>query len=805
MKTKSLLTLLLATSLTITLHAQQQVEVQFYSDCTVRILKQAPNRQSIEGDDLSLVVTAKPSAKVKVKKQRTGNTLLYTTPKLTVSVDETSGTVTFSDTKGNTLLKEGGQRFVPITTGPEKGRCKVSQTWNLDASEPIYGLGILQNEKMNQRGEDRLMIQSNTEDYANFFQSIKGYGVYWDNYSPTQITDRGNLLTLQSQVGTKVDYYFLYGGSADGVIAQMRNITGKVPMLPLWTYGFHQSRERYKSCNELTEVVDTYHKTGVPLDGIIQDWQYWGGNYLWNAMEFLNEDFKDYQKMIDHVHNLNKHMTISIWASFGPHTKPYKELNDKGLLYSFTTWPQSGLSEWPPRMDYPSGVRCYDPYSSVARDIYWQNLTRLHKAGIDAWWMDSTDPDHADAVDTDLDEVRPITDPATGKDFNASWRYVRNAFPLATVEGVYNAQRAADSTKRVFILTRSYFAGQQRTGAQTWSGDVGSNWDSFRKQIPLCLNYTLTANPMINTDLGGFFASSYNKHWGDNSATRNPLYQELYVRWMQFGTFSSMMRSHGTEVFRELYYFGKKGEPVYDALLNAVKLRYQLLPYIYSTSWQVSSNNDSFMRALMMDFKHDKQTWDNNREFMFGRSLLVAPVVKALFTPENGWKENGRKTLFKDDFRADWAAKHTYEVYLPSGTKWYDFYTGENFEGGQTINADGTLMHCPVFVKAGTILPLCKKDVDHADIADWQTLDLNIYPGNDAAFTLYEDEGDNYNYERGAYSTIDFTWNDRTSTLTISPRKGSFAGMKTNRTFIINLLGKEKSVNYNGKKMTVKI
>ncbi|MDO5446403.1 MAG: glycoside hydrolase family 31 protein [Prevotellaceae bacterium] len=804
MKTKSFLTVLLATSCAILLHAQKNVEVEFYSDCTVRILKQAPNRTPMEGDNLSLVVTAKPSDKVKVKKQRKGNTLLYMTPKLTVSVDETSGTVSFADAKGTTLLTEAGFGFENINEGPEKGRCKVSQTWALDADEPIYGLGMLQNRKMNQRGENRLMTQSNTEDYANFFQSIKGYGVYWDNYSPTQITDTDNRLTLSSQVGTKVDYYFLYGKSADGVIAEMRSLTGKVPMLPLWTYGFHQSRERYKSCSELTEVVDTYKKTGVPFDGIIQDWQYWGSNYLWNAMEFNSEDFKDYKKMIDHVHDIGKHITISIWASFGPHTKPYKQLDDKGLLYSFRTWPPSGLSFWPPRMDYPSGVRCYDPYSSEARGIYWQNLTRLHKAGIDAWWMDSTDPDHTDAVDTDLDEVRPITDPKTGKDFSASWRYVRNAFPLATVEGVYNAQRAADSTKRVFILTRSYFAGQQRTGAQTWSGDVGSNWDSFRKQIPLCLNYTLTANPMVNTDLGGFFANSYNKHWADTSATRNPLYQELYVRWMQFGTFSSMMRSHGTEVFRELYFFGKKGEPVYDALLDAVKLRYQLLPYIYSTSWQVSRNNDSFMRALMMDFKDDKLTWDNNREFMFGRSLLVAPIVKALFTPENGFEVNGKRTLFKDDYHADWSAKKTYEVYLPAGTKWYDFFTGETYEGGQTVNADGTLMHCPVFVKAGTILPLCKRDVDHADIADWQTLNVNIYPGCDASFTLYEDEGDNYNYEHGAYSTIDFKWNDRTSTLTISPRKGSFAGMKSNRTFIVTNLGKEKTVNYNGKKTTVK-
>ena len=798
--------------------------VEFYSPGTVRILKEAPGHGSHAGDNLSLVVTAHPQEKVATMK-RVGNQRIYTTSKLVVTVNDDNGQVSFADRKGNILLQEEAKSFTPIANGPDKGRYKVSQSWQLDADEPIYGLGLLQNEKMNQRGENRLMIQTNLEDFANFFQSIKGYGIYWDNYSPTQINDtivgQSGQLSLESQVGTKVDYYFLYGGDADGVIHEMRDLSGHVPMLPLWTYGFHQSRERYKSSRELLEVVDTYQKTGVPLDGIIQDWQYWGNNYLWNAMEFLNEDFADYRRMIDHVHGLGKHMSISIWASFGPKTKAYRQLDEKDLLYSFQTWPMSGLSAWPPNMDYPSGVRCYDPYSQTARDIYWENLSRLHQAGIDAWWMDSTDPDHLYWPDSDLDEVKAVTDPATGQDYMASWRSVRNAFPLCTVEGVYDAQRAVDSSKRVFILTRSYFAGQQRTGAQTWSGDVSSSWDSFRKQVPICLNYTLTANPMVNTDLGGFFANAYNKHSQDNSATRNPLYQELYVRWMQFGTFSTMMRSHGTEVYRELYHYGKPGEPVYDALLAAVKLRYQLLPYIYSTSWQVSQNDDSFMRALMMDFKHDRNTWDNNREFLFGRSILVAPVVNALYTPEtvnetdemSGWNVDGRKSLFNENFRADWSAKKTYDVYLPtqmvngklSDGTWYDFWTNEKLEGGQTIHADGTLQHCPVYIKSGSIVPLCTKEVMHADMTDWQQLEIRVYPGADATFTLYEDEGDNYNYEQGAYSTIRMTWNDRCRTLTLHPRQGTFPGMIADRTFIVKTPQGEKTVEYSGKKVSVKL
>ena len=754
----------------------QNTEVIYYSPNIVRVVK-TPTDAKVEHH--SWVVTATPQA---------GNA------KNVLVKKDGIGRLTFTDKKGNVLLREGGSAFRPITEGVDKGRYRVIQSFELDEQEPIYGLGMLQNGKMNQRGENRRMMQSNQEDYAHFFQSIKGYGVFWDNYSPTALNDDGRTLKLESEVGELVDYYFIYGGDADGVISGMRWLTGKVPMLPLWTYGFHQSRERYVSSSQLLDVVDTYQKTGVPLDGIIQDWQYWGSNYVWNAMEFGNEEFANYQEMIDRVHQQGKHLNISVWASFGPMTKPYRDLSEKGLLYDFQTWPQSGLTFWPPRMDYPSGVRVYDPFSKEARDIYWRHLSRLHQTGIDAWWMDSTDPDHLDFKESDLDQVRPMTDPVSGKEQQASWRSMRNLFPLATVEGVYNHQRAVDKNKRVFILTRSYFAGQQRTGANTWSGDVNSRWDVLRKQVPLCLNYTLTANPNVNTDIGGFFAGAYNTK-GSQSGTKNPQYHELYVRWMQFGLFCPMMRSHGTEVWRELNYYGKPGEPVYDALLSAVKMRYQLLPYIYSTSWQVHQNDDSFMRALMMDFKDDPKTLDNNREFLFGRSLLVAPIVEALYTPEKIQKE----------VTVDWTAKKTFDVYLPQGIQWYDYWTNERLEGGQTVNADGTLAHCPVYVKAGSILPLCKKEVMNANIADWQTLDMIVYPGADAVFTLYEDEGDNYNYEQGAYSTITLQWNDRKRMLTIGKREGSFKGMLENRTFRIQLPGGDvKTVEYNGSKAEVK-
>ena len=771
-------------------------KVEFYTPGIVRIVKD--NGQP--ADKQSLVVTASPE-KVKVRQTTKHGATIYRSSVLTVTVSD--GRVCFADTRGHVLTQEGESTFTPIVNdGPDRGAYRVKQTFTVEADECIYGIGLLQNGKMSQRGENRRMEQNNLEDYAHFYQTIKGYGIYWDNYSPTRLVTpaegQAGQIELESEVGRQIDYYFIYGGDADGVIAGMRHLSGRVPMLPLWTYGFHQSRERYKSQQELLDVVRKYRSMQIPFDGIIQDWQYWGSNYTWNAMEFVNPDFKNAQSMIDEVHRQHAHMSISIWANFGPATKPFKELKDKGLLFSFETWPQSGLPQWPPRMDYPSGVRVYDAYSAEARDIYWKYLSGLHKMGIDAWWMDSTDPDHHSYKDSDLDELSAM----------GSYRSVRNAYPLMTVGGVYDHQRAVDSTKRVFILTRSYFAGQQRYGANTWSGDINSSWDSFRKQVPICLNYTLTANPNVNSDIGGFFARSYNTQ-GANSATRNPQYQELYVRWMQFGAFTPMMRSHGTEVYRELYYYGKPGEPVYDALLDAVRLRYRFLPYIYSLSWQVSRHDDSFMRALFMDFKSDRNTWNNNRQYMFGRSILVCPVVSPLYTQERIVRTDARSGWDKSDVKrepypaVDWSATPTYSVYLPAGSKWYDYYTGSLLDGGQQLDAKAPLSHSPLYIRAGSILPLGPA-VQYANENQFQHIDLVVYPGANATFTLYEDEGDNYNYERGAYSTIPLTWNDRTRTLTIGRRTGTFAGMPASRTFRVKIIGgRETTVNYTGKQLTI--
>ena len=755
----------------------QDVKIEFVTPSIVHVVKGQPTK--------TLVVTAKPE-QVNITKK--GNTT--SSKELTVKQDA-QGNLTFLTAKGKVLLREKS--------------CDVKearQTFTLDKDEAIYGLGTIQNGKMNRRGEKKRMEQSNLEDFQNVLQSIKGYGIYWENYSPTLFEDNAEGMTFDAEVGDGVDYYFMYGGSADGVIAQMRYLSGDVPMFPLWTYGFWQSKERYKSAAETESIVDQYRALNVPLDGIIQDWQYWGSNYLWNAMDFLAEDFANGKQMIQNVHRKHAHFMISIWASFGPMTQQFRELNEKGLLMPFETWPQSGISHvWPPVMKYPSGVKVYDAFHPEARAIYWKYLKTLYDYGTDAWWMDSTDPDFFNPRESDY----------AHKVYGGTWRSQRNAFPLETVRGIYQSQRKDYGEKRVFIMTRSSYAGQQHYGSNMWSGDVNSSWDMLRKQVPAGLSYSLTGNPNFNTDIGGFFCGSYNTK-GSGSAPKNPQFQELYVRWMQYGLFCPVFRSHGADAPREIWQFGKKGEPVYDAIEKQIRLRYRLIPYLYSTAWQVTSNNDSYMRPLFSDFANDKKVWNLTDEFMFGRSILAAPIVNPQYTEEKiirtdamtGW-DRQNATDGSNNGAIDFTATKTATKYLPKGATWYDFWTGKYYAGGQDVTLETSLDRVPMFVRAGSILPL-GPEMQYVGEKAWDNLELRLYPGADGKFTLYEDEGDNYNYEKGQYATITFLWNDKARTLTIGERKGNYPGMLTKRQFtVITPDGKQKVVEYSGQKVLVSI
>lgn len=771
---------------------RMDVKVMFYAPGIVRVVKY-PAGKPFSKSSLAVI---KKEQKTQFSISEKEGSIVLKSNALQLSIDAKTGKILYRSPLGQELLKETGSGFKPFNDAGNQ-TYSVSQSFQLEKDEPIYGLGILQNGKMSQRNTDIKMIQNNTWDFVPFFQSVKGYGIFWDNYSPTQFTDTPQKTSFSSEVGEGVDYYFIYGKNADGVVAGMRNLTGKVPMIPLWTYGYWQSKERYKSQEELVDVVKKYRELKVPLDGIIQDWQYWGNNYQWNAMDFISSDFPDAKKMMKDIHDRNAHLSVSIWSSFGPMTHPYREMDQKGMLFNFKTWPESGREVWPPDMNYPSGVRVYDAYNPEARNVYWKYLNKgLFSLGVDSWWMDSTEPDHLSQKPEDLDT----------KTYLGSFRKVRNAYPLMTVGGVYDHQRETTSDKRVFILTRSAFAGQQRYGANTWSGDVNSSWDMLRNQVPAGLNFSLTGNPNFNSDIGGFFAGIYKRSGG----AKNLLFQELYVRWLQYGTFTPMMRSHGTDVPREIYQFGQKGDVVYDAIEKFIRLRYSMLPYIYSVSHDVSKNNSSFLRALSMDFSSDQKTWDINNEYLFGKSFLVAPVLHAQYTPEKiittdeneGWDKK-QVSVENAVSKVDFIQNKTVKVYLPAGADWFDFWTNEKHKGSQEIEKSVNLQSIPLYVKAGSIIPF-GPDVQFATEKKWDDLTVKIYPGTDADFILYEDEFDNYNYEKGAFTEIPFHWNEKSKTLTIEARKGKYNGMISERTFSLILPnGQQKTVEYSGKKINV--
>ena len=768
--------------------AQTDVKVEFFTPSIVHVVKGTPTK--------TLVVTAKPNETTNIQ-HPTPN--IWKSSELTVKLDPEMKSLTFMTNKGKVLLKEKGWSLIRKNLD----EFEVSQTFALDKDEAIYGLGTIQNGKMNRRGEKKRMEQSNLEDFQNVLQSIKGWGLYWENYSPTLFEDNANGMTFTSEAGQGIDYYFMYGGSTDGVIAQMRYLSGDVPMFPLWTYGYWQSKERYKTARETEGIVDQYRTLNVPLDGIIQDWQYWGSNYLWNAMDFLAEDFSNGKQMIQNVHQKHAHFMISIWASFGPMTQQFRELNEKGLLLPIETWPQSGISHvWPPIMKYPSGVKVYDAFSPVARDIYWKYLKTLYDYGTDAWWMDSTDPDFFNPKESDY--AHPVT--------GGTWRSLRNAFPLETVRGIYQSQRKDDRGKRVFIMTRSSYAGQQHYGSNMWSGDVNSSWDMLRKQVPAGLSFTLTGNPNFNTDIGGFFCGSYNTR-GSGSAPKNPQFQELYVRWMQYGLFCPVFRSHGADAPREIWQFGQKGEPVFDAIEKQIRLRYRLIPYLYSIAWQVTSNNDSYMRPLFADFAADKKVWNMTDEFLFGHNVLACPIVNPQYTEEKiirtnamtGWDRHEGNSEKGKVNSVDFSATKTATKYLPKGADWYYFWTNKRFKGGQNVTIETTFNDVPMFVRAGSILPL-GPEMQYVGEKSWDNLELRVYPGANGTFTLYEDEGDNYNYEKGVYSTITIKWNDKSRSLTIGKRQGDYPGMLKSRQFTIVLPdGTTQTATYDGTEKTISL
>ena len=733
-------------------------------------------------------------------------------PCVKASIDPQTGCVTFCDLEGSVLLRESGTPTLQQRlSAPDADKLRIGQRWTLTEDEDIYGLGQLRDEAMSWRGRDMELWNHNTYIAIPYVTSSRGYGLYWDNAGKSRFTDSAEGMQFTSEVAPCIDYYFIYrDGTQDGVMAAVRRLTGQATMFPLWTMGHWQCRERYKTSDELASVLDRYRQLQIPLDGIVQDWQYWGCDSNWNAMRFQNPYYinkvgdpawekylpndlrnlpvkeprlKSPQQMVDYVHQNNAHLMISIWASFGPWTQPYKELKKIGALLPFDTWPRQ------------KGVLPYDPFNPKARDIYWKYLSHLYQMGFDAWWTDSTEPDHfEETAETDSYPT-----------YDGSWLSVKNAFPLMTNRGTYEHQRAVENQKikkdknykgkRSVQMTRSGTFGLQHYGTFSWSGDITASWQVMKNQIPSGLNYSLCGIPFWNTDLGGFF------YWDFDNNPKSPATQELQTRWMQWGTFMPLMRNHcSSPMVSEIYNFGQKGDWAYDAMVDAVKLRYRLLPYIYSMAGEVVQQSGSMMRPLVMDFVSDVRARRLNDEYMFGHALLVKPVTDPLYT----WIDrNKHGHEIYPDVRKGAAPVR---VYLPKdeqtvngqtvNAKWYDFFTGEQFEGGQTIMRPTPITDMPVYVRAGSIIPF-GPEVQYSSEKAWDNLTVCVYPGADGSFTLYEDEGDGYNYERGQFSTIPFTWDEATRTLTIGQRQGSFPGMLKQRQFTIILPDKQiRLTNY---------
>jgi alpha-D-xyloside xylohydrolase len=559
---------------------------------------------------------------------------------------------------------------------------------------------------------------------------------------PQEDQDR---LTLSSEVGDEINYYFIKGRNADNVMAGYRYLTGKAPIAPRWAMGFWQSRERYRNAQEMVAVVKEYRKRGIPLDNIVLDWQYWE-DPKWGSHEFDRKRFPDPAGMIKELHNdLHAQLMISVWPKFNTGTANYEEMNSKGFL--FVRNAEKKRKDWV-GAGYESTF--YDPFNAEAGKLFWHQIDKsLNSLGVDAWWLDATEPDMHSNLSI---EERKVNMSPTALGPGAKYF---NAYSLMNAKGVYEGQRKSSPDKRVFILTRSAFAGQQRYGAATWSGDIVSRWSDFADQIAAGINFGLSGLPYWTMDIGGF---SVEKRYEQAAGETLNEWRELNTRWFQFGAFCPLFRSHGQYPFREIYNIAPAGTPEYNSMVYYDKLRYQLLPYIYSLAGQSYWNDYTIMRGLVMDFNADNKVHNIGDQYMFGPSLLINPV----------YTYKGR----------------TREVYLPATHGWYDFYTGTYYTGGRMLKAEAPLERMPVYVKEGSIVPTGPAlQYTGEKVAD--PLTLYVFTGKDAAFTVYEDEGTNYHYEEGAYATIPLSYNESTGTLTIGARKGTYKGMPEKRTIQI--------------------
>ena len=587
--------------------------------------------------------------------------------------------------------------------------------------------------------------------------------------SPRPITEQ-NKLSLWSEMGNEIDYFFINGADFDEVISGYRTITGKAQIMPKWAMGFWQSRERYKTQDELLGVVKEYRKRNIPLDNIVQDWSYWPED-AWGSHDFDPARFPDPKGMVDEVHKLDARIMISVWPKFYYTTDNYKALDEKGWMYNRAV--KDSIKDWIGE-GYIAGF--YDAYSEGGRKMFWDQMNeKLYSKGIDAWWMDASEPDILS--NASMEYRKELMNPTA---LGPATEYF-NAYALPNAQGIYEGQRSVNPDERVFLLTRSGFAGLQRYSTATWSGDIGTRWEDMKAQISAGLNFAMSGIPYWTMDIGGFCVEKRYETAKEGTEDMNE-WRELNTRWFQFGAFSPLFRSHGQYPYREIYNISPAGHPAYKSMVYYTNLRYRLMPYIYTLAGKTYFEDYTIMRALVMDFVSDAKTHNIGDQYMFGPSLMVCPVYE--------YKSRSR------------------QVYFPLNANWYDFESNQFIKGGQTLVIDAPYERIPLFVREGSILPM-GKEIQNTTQQQADNLTIRVYTGADGKFTIYEDEGTNYNYEKGSYATIQLSYNENAKTLSIGKIEGAYEGMpkerKLNVIFILKE-GKESTpmvVDYKGEAMQI--
>ncbi len=725
--------------------------------------------------------------------------LVISTEALSIEIDRETAAFTYRDAAGRLLTREprrGGKTLEPTDVVVSDFRAastdvsdkyidglrmevvgvrqvvdrqayhtKVEFEWAED--EALYGLGSHEEGMFNLRGRRQYLYQHNMKVAVPVLVSSRGYGVFFDCTSLMTFHDDELGSFVWSDIDEELDYYFVLGPEFDDIVGELRQLTGRASMLPRWAFGYIQSKERYATQAELLDVAREYRARKLPLDCIVLDWKSWTGD-LWGQKSLDPERFPDPGRMTEELHELDVRLMVSIWPAMRPGGEDWREFSEAGQLLG------NGAT--------------YDAFDSEARALYWRQAERgLFSHGVDAWWTDCSEPFEADW----LGSVKPDPDERLRMNTAEAKRYLDpesiNAYSLLHSEGLYNGQRSTVSPKRVLNLTRSAYSGQQRYGTVTWSGDVAATWETLRRQIADGLNFCATGMPYWTTDVGAFFVARRPDAWfwaGDFDAGVQDLgYRELFVRWFQYAAWLPMFRAHGTDTPREVWRFGEPGEPAYEALSDALRLRYRLLPYIYSLAGWTTHDAYTMLRSLLFDFRLDPAVQNVADEFMFGPAFLVCPAYQAM------WYGPASTPL------ADVAP--TRSVYLPAGSDWFDLWTDRRLEGGQRVEADAPLAHIPVYVRAGSIVPMGPVRQHVQDMPD-APLEVHVYPGRDTTFRLYEDEGDGYGYEEGAYATVDLSWDDTKRRLLIGPQTGDFPGMLSERVVELTLHGDAGSIGADG-------